>query len=251
MMRHVCPEAAARTARARRSAGRDRSGGRQLLLVLALVDVLLHRRSDDLPARVRVRLRVAGLARRRLRLHLVRRHRDRRDDRAVLGLRSRRCMGRSSSTSSSTPTTRSSRRRSTCEELVTGEALWIAARAGVYGCVPMLVAMVFGLTPSLGHAAGAADRRRRRLRLGRDRDLHRRQGEVDRELLLLAERPADADVPRRRHLLPADQAADLGAGARQLQPSVSLRAARPPRRVRLCRDRPTSAIWRSWSCSRS
>jgi hypothetical protein len=29
------------------------------------------------------------------------------------------------------------------------------------------------------------------------RDLHRGEGEVDRELLVLAERPADADVPRR------------------------------------------------------
>jgi lipooligosaccharide transport system permease protein len=36
------------------------------------------------------------------------------------------------------------------EELVTGEALWIAARTGVYGCVPMLVAVVFGLDPSWG-----------------------------------------------------------------------------------------------------
>lgn len=36
------------------------------------------------------------------------------------------------------------------EELVTAEALWIATRAGVYGCVPMLVAMVFGLNPSWG-----------------------------------------------------------------------------------------------------
>jgi lipooligosaccharide transport system permease protein len=36
------------------------------------------------------------------------------------------------------------------EELVTGEALWIAARTGIYGCVPMLVAMVFGLNPSWG-----------------------------------------------------------------------------------------------------
>jgi lipooligosaccharide transport system permease protein len=36
------------------------------------------------------------------------------------------------------------------EELVTAEALWIATRAGVYGCVPMLVAMVFGLAPSWG-----------------------------------------------------------------------------------------------------
>jgi lipooligosaccharide transport system permease protein len=36
------------------------------------------------------------------------------------------------------------------EELVTAEALWIAARAGIYGCVPLLVAMVFGLDPSWG-----------------------------------------------------------------------------------------------------
>ena len=36
------------------------------------------------------------------------------------------------------------------EELVTGEVLWIAARAGTYGCVPMLVAIAFGLDPSWG-----------------------------------------------------------------------------------------------------
>jgi lipooligosaccharide transport system permease protein len=36
------------------------------------------------------------------------------------------------------------------EELVTAETLWIATRAGVYGCVPMLVAMAFGLDPSWG-----------------------------------------------------------------------------------------------------
>jgi lipooligosaccharide transport system permease protein len=36
------------------------------------------------------------------------------------------------------------------EELVTAEALWIATRAGVYGCAPMLVAIVFGLDPSFG-----------------------------------------------------------------------------------------------------
>ena len=33
------------------------------------------------------------------------------------------------------------------EELVTAEALWIATRAGVYGCVPMIVSMFFGLDP--------------------------------------------------------------------------------------------------------
>ena len=36
------------------------------------------------------------------------------------------------------------------EELVTGEALWIAMRAGVYGNTPMLVAIAFGLDPSWG-----------------------------------------------------------------------------------------------------
>jgi lipooligosaccharide transport system permease protein len=33
------------------------------------------------------------------------------------------------------------------EELVTAEALWIATRASVYGCVPMIVAIFFGLDP--------------------------------------------------------------------------------------------------------
>jgi lipooligosaccharide transport system permease protein len=36
------------------------------------------------------------------------------------------------------------------EELITAEALWIAMRAGVYGCVPMVVAMLFGLDPAWG-----------------------------------------------------------------------------------------------------
>ena len=36
------------------------------------------------------------------------------------------------------------------EELVTAEALWIATRAGLYGCVPMIVAIFFGLDPHWG-----------------------------------------------------------------------------------------------------
>jgi lipooligosaccharide transport system permease protein len=36
------------------------------------------------------------------------------------------------------------------EEIVTAEALWIAARAGTYGCAPLIVAMFFGLNPSWG-----------------------------------------------------------------------------------------------------
>ncbi len=36
------------------------------------------------------------------------------------------------------------------EELVTGEALWMAMRASVYGCFPLIVGMFFGLDPSWG-----------------------------------------------------------------------------------------------------
>jgi lipooligosaccharide transport system permease protein len=36
------------------------------------------------------------------------------------------------------------------EELVTAEQLWMATRASVYGCVPLVVAIVFGLDPSWG-----------------------------------------------------------------------------------------------------
>jgi lipooligosaccharide transport system permease protein len=36
------------------------------------------------------------------------------------------------------------------EELVTAEILWIAMRAGVYGCAPLLVGMLFGLDPAPG-----------------------------------------------------------------------------------------------------
>jgi len=35
-------------------------------------------------------------------------------------------------------------------ELVLGEALWIACRAAVFGCAPLLVAVVFGLRPGPG-----------------------------------------------------------------------------------------------------
>src|ERR1700754_3147983 len=36
------------------------------------------------------------------------------------------------------------------EELVTAEMLWIALRAGFYGCFPLVVAMLFGLNPAPG-----------------------------------------------------------------------------------------------------
>ena len=36
------------------------------------------------------------------------------------------------------------------EEVVTAEMLWIGLRASVFGCFPLLIAMVFGLDPALG-----------------------------------------------------------------------------------------------------
>ena len=41
------------------------------------------------------------------------------------------------------------------EELVTAEALWIALRAGVYGCFPLFVGFAFGLDPTWRDAARA------------------------------------------------------------------------------------------------
>jgi lipooligosaccharide transport system permease protein len=39
------------------------------------------------------------------------------------------------------------------EELVTAEAIWMALRAGTYGCVPLIVALFFGLDPAWGMLA--------------------------------------------------------------------------------------------------
>ena len=36
------------------------------------------------------------------------------------------------------------------EELVTAEMLWMSTRAGIFGCTPLVVAMVFGLDPAWG-----------------------------------------------------------------------------------------------------
>lgn len=36
------------------------------------------------------------------------------------------------------------------EEIVLAESLWIGLRAGLYGCAPLLVAMLFGLDPAWG-----------------------------------------------------------------------------------------------------
>ncbi len=71
-------------ARAPGAERRARARDHQLLLVLAVDHVLVDRRADDLPARVRLRLRLAGHDGRRLRLRPVRGHRHGRHRGAVL-----------------------------------------------------------------------------------------------------------------------------------------------------------------------
>ena len=84
------------------------------------------------------------------------------------------------------------------EELVTGEALWIAARAGTYGCVPLLVAMVFGLDPSWGMLIVPFIAFLAGFGWASLRDPHRGGHEVDRQLQLRDVDRHHAAVPRRR-----------------------------------------------------
>ena len=149
---------APRPPRAPGAGGRARPRGHQLLVVLAVDDVLVDRRADDLPARLRLRLRLARLE--------------------VNGFDYVEFVGTgtvatavlfSSVFPSMFGTFVKYQFQHTydailaapvdTEELVTAEALWIAARAGVYGCVPLLVAMRLRLDPRLGDAARAVLRR--------------------------------------------------------------------------------------------
>ena len=122
------------------------------------------------------------------------------------------------------------------EELVTAEALWIATRAGVYGCVPMLVAIIFGLAPAWGMLLVPFFGFDRRLRLGLLRDPRQRDRHQSIEnfnyiisagltpLFLVA-----------GTFFPLDAAARVGADARPAQPALPPRPARPPRGVRVRR----------------
>ena len=150
------PQRAPRPARALGADGRPRARGHQLLVVLAVVDVLVDGRADDLPARVRLRLRLARQHGRRLRLRRVRRHRHGGDGGAVLERFPRDVRDVRQVPVPATYDAILAAPVDT-EELVSAEALWIAARAGVYGCVPMLVAMSFGLDPR-GGCRRAVDR---------------------------------------------------------------------------------------------
>ena len=99
------------------------------------------------------------------------------------------------------------------EELVTAETLWIAIRAGTYGCIPMLVAIVFGLEPSWGMLTVPAIAFVAGFGWAGFGIVDRRGDEVDRELQLRHQRGAHAAVPRRRDVLPDRRAA--GAGRRR------------------------------------
>ena len=202
---------------ARRRARRARSS---TSLVLALDDVLVDRRADDLPARVRLRLRLDRLDGRRLRLRRVRRHRDGRDRGAVLERVPGACSGRSSSTSSSAPTTRSSRRRSTPRSSSPARRCGIARARGHVRLRADARRDRVRAGPGLGMLLVPFIDFVARLRLGARRDLRSPALlEVDRELQLHHERGADAAVPRRGHVLPARRAARVGAGrSAQLNP---------------------------------
>ena len=118
------------------------------------------------------------------------------------------------------------------EELVTAEALWIATRAGVYGNVPLLVAIAFGLEPSWGMLAvplicwlsgfGWAC-------FGISVAGFAKSIDNFSYIVSAVSRP----LPRRGDVLPGRRAARLGAAPRQAQSAPSLRRARPARGVRL------------------
>ena len=113
--------------------------------------------------------------RRRLRLHRLRRHRHRRHHGPVLGRVPGDVLDVRQVRRSSTPTTRSSPPPVDTEELVTAEALWIAARTGRLRLRADARRDGVRPRPELGHAARPVHRRAGRLRLGGVRDLHRRR----------------------------------------------------------------------------
>ena len=114
------------------------------------------------------------------------------------------------------------------EELVTAEALWIATRAGVYGCVPMLVAIVFGLDPAWGMLDRAVHRASSPASAGpcfgisvagfakSFENFNYVVSAVLTPLFLVA-----------GTFFPLDRAARVGAGAGQAEPALPLRPARP------------------------
>ena len=99
------------------------------------------------------------------------------------------------------------------EELVTAEALWIAARAGVYGCVPAARRDGVRAGPGVGHAARAVHRVPQPASAGRasGSSSPRSMKSIDNFSYVTSTRH-HAAVPGRRHVLPDLRPAGVGAG---------------------------------------
>ena len=119
------------------------------------------------------------------------------------------------------------------EELVSAEALWMSMRAGVYGCVPLLVGIAFGLDPAWGmltvpfiaFVSGFGWANFGIAVAGFSKSIDNFSyivSAVLTPLFLVA-----------GTFFPLDELPRVGAGARRAQPAPPLRRARPPCRVRL------------------
>ena len=232
--------------------GRARPRGHELRLLLARDDVLLDRRADDLPARLRLRLRLARLDGRRPRLRRVRRHRHGRHRGAVLERLPGDVRDVREVHSSSAPTTRSSRRRSTprsssrprrCgSRRAPGLRLRAAARGD--GLRP---------GPELGHAAPCrSSPSSPGFGWASFGILDRRGHEVDRQLQLRDDRPSSrrcSSSPARSSRSPACRSGRRSLA--QLQPALPLRRSSCATRSSASRAGSTSATWpSSWSSAR-
>ena len=230
---------------------RARARGRQLRVLLARVDVLVDRRADDLPAGLRVRLRLAGLVGRRPGLRPVRRAPGTVATAVLFSSVFPAMFGTFVKyASSSGPTTRSSPRRSTPRSSSPPRRCGSPRAPASSAACRMLVAMVFGLDPSWGMLLVPFIALHRRLRLGVVRGADRGGPEVDRQLQLrhLARSSRRCSSwPARSSRSPA-----CPSGRRSLaqrQPALPLRPARPPRRLRA--GPTTSGTSASWSPSAS
>ncbi|CAA9485555.1 MAG: hypothetical protein AVDCRST_MAG53-971, partial [uncultured Solirubrobacteraceae bacterium] len=229
---HPGSRAAPAPPRARRDRRRRLPGGRELRLLLEGDDVLLDRRTDDLPPRVRLRLRHAGLRGRRLRLRRLRRHGHSRDGGAVLqrvscdvrDLRQAPLPAHLRRDPRRARRRRGARHRRGAVDRGARRRLRVHADARRDPLRPGPVAR---------DAPRAVRRLRHRPRLRLLRDLRRRGRVGDRELQLHRQRGAHPAVPGGGDVLSDRRAPAVGAGRRGAQPAAPLCRARARLRVRL------------------
>ena len=239
-----------RTSRAAGDHRRPRPRDRQLLVVLARRDVLVDGRADDLPARVRLRLRLARQHDQRVQLRRVRRHGDGGDGRPLLvGLRGDVRDVRQ------VPVPAHVRRDSRGAGRHGGAGhrrvdLDCRARRRLRlradgGCD------LLRARPELGNADRPVHQLPDRARVGELRDHDRRLREGDRELQLHRQRGADAALPARRHVLSARRPAQVAAAARRGEPAPPVRRARARSGALRLRVERSPACRACSSCSRS